>query len=97
MCAAQDHLVRLLELAVSTLFWWHPVAWWAIRELQQLEELCCDAMVVGMNRSSGRDYAATLLDTLDFLCDGSIAAPPGGRRTIISPVSEENCHVENRC
>jgi len=73
----KDHLARLLELLVSTLFWWHPVAWWACRELKQIEELCCDAMVVGMAPSSRKAYVTALLDTLDFLCDGSIAAPLG--------------------
>ena len=73
----KDHLARLLELLVSTLFWWHPVVWWACRELQQLEELCCDAMVVGVTPSSRKAYVTALLDTLDFLCDGLIAAPLG--------------------
>ena len=33
-----DHLVRLLELAATTVFWWHPVVWWASRQLRELEE-----------------------------------------------------------
>jgi len=73
----RDHLVRLLQLLISTLFWWHPVVWWACRELQQLEELCCDAMVVGLVPSSRKAYAIALMDTLDFLCDGFIAPPLG--------------------
>ena len=51
----KDHLVRLLELLINTLFWWHPVAWWASRELQQSEELCCDALVVGLKHSEGNE------------------------------------------
>ncbi len=77
----EDHLVRLLQLLVSTLFWWHPVAWWACRELQQLEELCCDAMVVGIAPASSKAYATALMDTLDFLCDGFIAPPLGATAT----------------
>jgi beta-lactamase regulating signal transducer with metallopeptidase domain len=73
----RDHLVRLLQLLISTLFWWHPVVWWVCRELQQLEELCCDAIVVGLAPSSRKAYATALLDTLDFLCDGFIAPPLG--------------------
>ena len=73
----KDHLVRLLQLLISTLFWWHPVVWWACRELQQLEELCCDAMVAGLVPSSKKAYATALMDTLDFLCDGFIAPPLG--------------------
>jgi beta-lactamase regulating signal transducer with metallopeptidase domain/Leucine-rich repeat (LRR) protein len=77
----KDHLVRLLQLLISTLFWWHPVAWWACRELQQLEELCCDAMVVGLAPSSRKAYAIALMDTLDFLCDGFVAPPLGATAT----------------
>ena len=73
----KDHLVRLLELLVTTLFWWHPVAWWACWELQKLEDLCCDSMVVGLMPGSKKVYATALMNTLDFLCDGSIAAPLG--------------------
>jgi len=73
----KDHLVRLLELLVTTLFWWHPVGWWACWELQQLEDLCCDAMVVGIMPGNRKVYATALMNTLDFLCDGSIAAPLG--------------------
>jgi len=73
----KDHLVRLLELLVSTLFWWHPVVWWASWELQRLEDLCCDAMVLGMMPGSRKVYATALIDTLDFLCGGSLAAPLG--------------------
>ena len=73
----KDHLVRLLELLVTTLFWWHPVVWWACRELQQLEDLCCDAMVVGLMPENRKVYATALMNTLDFLCDGSLAVPLG--------------------
>jgi beta-lactamase regulating signal transducer with metallopeptidase domain/photosystem II stability/assembly factor-like uncharacterized protein len=77
----KDHWVRLFELLVTTLFWWHPVVWWACRELRQLEEQCCDAMVVGMAPDRARDYAAALLDTLDFVCEGAVAAPLGAAAT----------------
>jgi beta-lactamase regulating signal transducer with metallopeptidase domain len=42
-----DHWVRLLELVVLGLFWWHPVAWWATRQIEESEEECCDAWVIG--------------------------------------------------
>ena len=74
----KDHLVRLLELSATTLFWWHPVVWWASRKLRELEEQCCDAMVLDVLPASGRQYATALLDTLDFLSETSIAVPVGG-------------------
>ena len=42
-----DYLVRLLELAATTVFWWHPVVWYASWcSLRELEEQCCDSRVV---------------------------------------------------
>ena len=73
----KDHWVRLLELLVVTLFWWHPVAWWACRQLRELEEQCCDGMVLGTGRHDSRAYAIALLDTLEFLSESSVAAPLG--------------------
>jgi bla regulator protein BlaR1 len=41
-----DYLVRLLELAATTVFWWHPVVWCASWQLHELEERCCDGCVL---------------------------------------------------
>jgi len=70
-----DHWVRLLELLVSTLFWWHPVVWWACRQLRDLEEQCCDGLVLNTVPHGPRAYATALMDTLDFLSEYSAAAP----------------------
>jgi hypothetical protein len=64
-----DHLVRILELAATTIFWWHPVVWWAIRQLHELEELCCDGRVLELVPDRPRTYAAALVDTLEFLSE----------------------------
>jgi beta-lactamase regulating signal transducer with metallopeptidase domain len=71
----RDHWVRLLELLVSTLFWWHPVVWWACRRLRDLEEQCCDGLVLGTLPHGARAYATALVDTLDFLSERSLAVP----------------------
>lgn len=70
-----DHWVRLLELVISTLFWWHPAVWWACRKLRDLEEQCCDALVVGVLPHDARTYAAAIVDTLDFVSGQSCAVP----------------------
>jgi beta-lactamase regulating signal transducer with metallopeptidase domain len=62
-----DDLVRFLELAAKTVFWWHPVAWWASWQLRELEEQCCDARVLELVPHPPRMYAAALVDTLEFL------------------------------
>ncbi len=71
-----DHRVRLLELLVTGLFWWHPVVWWARRQIEEAEEECCDAWVVQQFPQSPRCYAEALLDTIDFLCEHRRALPP---------------------
>ena len=76
-----DHWVRLLELVVVTVFWWHPVAWWARRQLRELEEQCCDGMVLGTATHDIRAYAVALLDTLEFLSESSVVSPLGATAT----------------
>jgi beta-lactamase regulating signal transducer with metallopeptidase domain len=70
-----DHWVRWLELAVTCLYWWHPVVWWGRHELQQAEEQCCDAWVVWALPRAAKAYAKALLQTVEFL-DGRPALPP---------------------
>jgi len=72
----RDHWVRALEFAVMGLYWWHPVVWYARRELREAEEQCCDAWVVSTLPGAGRTYAAALMDTLDFLSTAPAAVPP---------------------
>lgn len=62
-----DHLVRLLELVVTALYWWHPVVWLARRALRDAEEQCCDAWVVWAEPKAARSYATALLETVEFL------------------------------
>ncbi|OJW10566.1 MAG: hypothetical protein BGO49_22875 [Planctomycetales bacterium 71-10] len=70
-----DHLLRFFELAVTVLYWWLPVVWWARKALRDVEEQCCDAWVVWMFPDDARAYAETLLDTVDFLNPGAEPAP----------------------
>ena len=65
----RDHWVRYLELLVTVLYWWNPLAWWARRELREAEEQCCDAWVVSSIPGSARTYMSTLVEAVEFLCD----------------------------
>jgi len=73
----RDHWTRLLELLVTGLYWWHPIVWWARRELRRAEEECCDAWVLWTLPQAGHTYATTLLQTLDFLAHACPALPLG--------------------
>ncbi len=70
-----DHRVRIFELVVTALYWWHPVLWWARKALRDAEEQCADAWVVWACPDSAKSYAETLLETLDFLNRSDFAQP----------------------
>ncbi len=71
----RDHRMRLFELLVTALFWWHPAVWWARRELREAEELCCDAWVLWALPGSAKTYALALVETVDFLSEAPAALP----------------------
>jgi beta-lactamase regulating signal transducer with metallopeptidase domain len=71
----RDHWVRWLELVALGLYWWHPVAWWARRRLQEAEELLCDARVVRALPGAAGAYAEALLKTVAFLSRPRPALP----------------------
>lgn len=73
----RDHLVRLLELAALGLFWWHPVAWWARRNVERAAEHCCDAQVLELFPAQARAYAEALWSTVEFLSDTPSPLPLG--------------------
>src|SRR5262249_23512880 len=70
-----DHHVRIFELVVTALFWWHPVVWWVRQSLRDVEEQCCDAWVVWAFPDAAKSYAETLLETLDFLNRSELSEP----------------------
>lgn len=70
-----DHRVRWLEFACTVLYWWHPILWWARRQLREAEEQCCDAWVVWALPTSRRAYALALADTVEFLSEAPTATP----------------------
>ncbi len=74
--ARGDYWVRLVELLAHVAFWWHPVVWWARREIEAAEEQCCDAWVVEHQSGTRLAYAEALLATIDFLCEPAAALPP---------------------
>ena len=71
-----DHWVRLLELAATILYWWHPVVWFGRRQIAIAEEECCDAWAVERFTDRPRVYADALLATLDFVAEHRPALPP---------------------
>jgi bla regulator protein BlaR1 len=73
----RDHWVRRLEAVVLGFFWWDPVAWWALREVERAEEQCCDDWVAWALPRSGSSYAEALVETAAFLSDRLSLRPAG--------------------
>jgi RND family efflux transporter MFP subunit len=72
-----DPWVRRLELLVGGLYWWHPIFWWARREIETAEKHCCDAWVAWALPKSGEEYAAALLSTVTYLSGRRPPLPAG--------------------
>ena len=70
-----DQWMRWFEFTVVGLYWWHPAVWYARKELQAAEELCCDAWVVRVFPDHARGYAHALLTAVDFLAEVRTPAP----------------------
>ena len=95
----KDHWVRLLELVVTTLFWWHPAVWWACRRIAGVGRPV-------LRRDGGRPGARTGAKGLCHRADGYVGFPfraVGGRsaggdgRQVFRLFGEENSHVEEPC
>ena len=71
----RDHWVRVIELLATGFFWWHPVVWWARREIESVEEECCDAMVVAATSEVPKRYAEAILEVVDFIAERPLRMP----------------------
>jgi beta-lactamase regulating signal transducer with metallopeptidase domain len=63
----RDHWSNAFAFLVAALFWWHPVAWWARREMRAAQEVCCDGLALATGAATRRCYAETLFQTLEFV------------------------------
>jgi beta-lactamase regulating signal transducer with metallopeptidase domain len=83
-----DHWVRVLEMVVLCVYWWHPVVWLARRGIADTEEECCDGWVVCRSSVSPRHYAAAILTTLDLLSEQAGAVPTAATGACGMPLLE---------
>jgi beta-lactamase regulating signal transducer with metallopeptidase domain len=71
----RDHWANGFVFLVASLFWWHPVVWWARREIRAAQELCCDAIVINGHIETRRCYAESLLHVLEYVAPAEIELP----------------------
>ena len=48
-----DYLINMLQMAVETVFFYHPAIWWASKRIRIEREICCDEAAVA---ASGDPY-----------------------------------------
>lgn len=74
----------LLAQLVAAVFWFHPLAWWALPALRHDQELACDAAVLRENDKKRRSYANAMLKTQAAL----LALPVGCPWSPCHPLTE---------
>jgi bla regulator protein blaR1 len=66
----RDNLLALVQMAVSAIFWFHPIVWWIAARLVDERERACDERVLARDRRPAT-YAESILET----CRLCIASP----------------------
>jgi beta-lactamase regulating signal transducer with metallopeptidase domain len=74
----------LLARILAALFWFHPLAWWALAALRHDQELACDAAVLREHGTQRRRYANAMLKTQS----SAFALPVGCPWSPRHPVTE---------
>lgn len=57
----RDGLIGAVGTALHAVFWFHPLAWWALSRLRRDQELACDAAVLRERPRARRHYASAML------------------------------------
>ncbi|MCE7972955.1 MAG: hypothetical protein DYG92_01330 [Leptolyngbya sp. PLA1] len=63
----RDHWFSWAFALVVTVFWWHPIAWWALARARNEAEEACDAWVTAMAPASRRTYAEAIVATQELI------------------------------
>jgi hypothetical protein len=74
----------LLAQIVAAIFWFHPLAWWALAALRHDQELACDAGVLREHRGKRRSYGSAMLKTQS----AALALPVGCAWSPRHPLTE---------
>ena len=57
-----DYLVNLLQVAVETMLFYHPVVHWISRDVRNAREACCDDLVLELAHGNRLAYARALAE-----------------------------------
>jgi beta-lactamase regulating signal transducer with metallopeptidase domain len=77
----------LLAQAVTAMFWFHPLAWWALSALRHDQELACDAAVLREHGEYRRSYAQAMLKTQSAVFALPVGCPWSPRHPITERIA----------
>lgn len=77
----------LLAQIVASMFWFHPLAWWALSALRHDQELACDAAVLHEHREQRCRYANAMLKTQSAVLALPIGCPWSPRHPLTERIA----------
>lgn len=93
-----DLSIGLWQLATQAAWWFHPLVWWANREMARERERSCDEEVLAALGGDPADYAQSLLDVLKLRRQQRfLPAWPGMRASEITRRRFEHIVRQGRC
>lgn len=73
-----DYIVNLIQVALETALFYHPVVHWVSRDLRHEREICCDELVLRVTQGSPRIYARALAELEHMRADTPLALAASG-------------------
>ena len=67
--------MNLVQIVVQSLFFFHPLVWWANRQIRRERENCCDETVIAGLGADPRQYGQAIVDTLAAEYESSQPVP----------------------
>lgn len=59
-----DAAVNSLQVLAQTIFWFHPLVWWANQKIRMEREKCCDEMAVAHLGTKAKEYSTAIVKAL---------------------------------
>ncbi|HXA52340.1 MAG TPA: M56 family metallopeptidase [Candidatus Acidoferrum sp.] len=72
----RDNLTAAVHMLVETLFWFHPLVWWAGARLIEERERACDEAVIAAG-GDPRDYARAIYNVCRFYVESPLTCVSG--------------------
>lgn len=59
-----DAAINFVQILVQSLFFFHPLVWWANRRIRHEREKCCDEIALSVTRAEPHIYCTAIVETL---------------------------------